>query len=167
VDTIEHGLSLHREPELLERMAEAGIALIPTLSTFHDLADRFAAEFAPVLVAQAERQREEAYRTLAAARAAGVVLAMGHDSGPPGDNATELVRLVEGGLTPLEAIVAATSGAARALGLGDQVGVVAPGKAADLVVVDGDPLADIRVLQQRQRLHLVMKEGRPYRHPPH
>ena len=161
VDTIEHGLSLHREPELLERMAEAGIALIPTLSTFHDLADRFAAEFAPVLVAQAERQREEAYRTLAAARAAGVVLAMGHDSGPPGDNATELVRMVEGGLTPLEAIMAATSGAARALGLGDQVGLVAPGKAADLVVVDGDPLADIRVLTDRAAIWLVVQAGRP------
>src|SRR5262245_7026075 len=117
VDTIEHGLSLHREPELLERMAEQGIVLIPTLTTFRDLAERFAAEFAPPLVAQAERQRDEAYRTLAAARAAGVVLAMGHDSGPPGDNATELQRMVEGGLTPLEAIAAATSGGARALGL--------------------------------------------------
>jgi imidazolonepropionase-like amidohydrolase len=161
VDTIEHGLSLHREPELLERMAEQGIALIPTLSTFHDLAERFAADFAPVLVAQAERQREEAYRTLAAARAAGVVLAMGHDSGPPGENATELVRMVEGGLTPLEAIAAATSGAARALGLHDQVGVVAPGKAADLVVVDGDPLADIRALTDRAKIWLVVQAGRP------
>jgi imidazolonepropionase-like amidohydrolase len=161
VDTIEHGLSLHREPELLERMAEQGIALIPTLSTFHDLAERFAADFAPVLVAQAERQREDAYRTLAAARAAGVVLAMGHDSGPPGENATELVRMVEGGLTPLEAIAAATSGAARALGLHDQVGVVAPGKAADLVVVDGDPLADIRALTDRAKIWLVVQAGRP------
>jgi imidazolonepropionase-like amidohydrolase len=161
VDTIEHGLSLHRAPELLERMAEQGIALIPTLSTFHDLAERFAADFAPVLVAQAERQREEAYRTLAAARAAGVVLAMGHDSGPPGDNATELVRMVEGGLTPLEAIAAATSAAARALGLHDQVGVVAPGKAADLVVVDGDPLEDIRVLTDRAKIWLVVQAGRP------
>jgi imidazolonepropionase-like amidohydrolase len=161
VDTIEHGLSLHREPELLRRMAERGIVLIPTLTTFHDLAERFAAEFAPSLVSQAERQRDEAYRTLAAARAAGVVLAMGHDSGPPGDNATELVRMVEGGLTPLEAIAAATSGGARALGLDDQTGVVAPGKAADLVVVDGDPLADIGSLSDPASVWLVIQGGRP------
>jgi imidazolonepropionase-like amidohydrolase len=161
VDTIEHGLSLHREPGLLERMAERGIALVPTLSTFHDLAERFAAEFAPVLVAQAKRQRDEAYRTLAAARAAGVVLAMGHDSGPPGDDAAELVRMVEGGLAPLEAIAAATSGAAQALGLQDEVGVVARGKVADLVVVDGDPLADIQVLTDRASIWLVVQAGRP------
>ena len=161
VDTIEHGLSLHREPELLGRMAEQGIVLVPTLTTFHDLAERFAAEFAPALVAQAERQREEAYRTLGAAKAAGVVLAMGHDSGPPGDNATELVRMVAGGLTPLEAIAAATSGAAQALGLHEQAGVIAPGKAADLVVVDGDPLADIGILRDRAAIWLVIQAGRP------
>jgi len=161
VDTIEHGLSLHRAPELLGRMAERGVVLVPTLSTFHDLAERFADEFAPVLVAQAERQREEAYRTLAAATAAGVVLAMGHDSGPPGDDAAELVRMVEGGLPPLAAIEAATGGGARALGLQDEVGVVAPGKLADLVVVDGDPLADVRVLSDRARIWLVLQGGRP------
>ena len=77
VDTIEHGLSLHREPALLDAMAERGIVLVPTLSTFHDLAERFTDEFAPALVEQAKRQREEAYATLAAARAAGVTLAMG------------------------------------------------------------------------------------------
>ena len=90
VDTIEHGLSLHRAPELLDRMAERGTVLVPTLTTFHDLAERFAADFAPALVAQAERQRDEAYQTLTAARAAGVVLALGFDSGPPGSNALEL-----------------------------------------------------------------------------
>ncbi|HEV8652165.1 MAG TPA: amidohydrolase family protein [Actinomycetes bacterium] len=161
VDTIEHGLSLHRAPELLERMAERGIVLVPTLSTFHDLAERFADEFSPVLVAQAKRQREEAYRTLAAARRAGVVLAMGHDSGPPGDDAVELVRMVEGGLSPVEAIAAATSGAAQALGLQDDAGVVAAGRVADLVVVDGDPLADIGVLTDPASLWLVLLAGRP------
>ncbi|MGZ4229519.1 MAG: hypothetical protein ACXVR0_10045 [Solirubrobacteraceae bacterium] len=76
--------------------------LIPTLSTFHDLADRFTSDFAPALVDQATRQKEEAYSTLVAARDAGVTLAMGHDSGTPGDNAIELVRMVDGGLTPIE-----------------------------------------------------------------
>ena len=101
VDTLEHGLSLHREPELLGRMAEDEIVLVPTLTTFHDLAERLTAHFPATLVDQAKRQLEEAYLTLAAARTAGVTLAMGFDSGPPGANATELVRMVEGGLSGL------------------------------------------------------------------
>jgi imidazolonepropionase-like amidohydrolase len=157
-DTIEHGLSLHREPRLLQEMAERGTVLVPTLSTFHDLAERFTDAFALPLVDQAKRQLEEAYSTLAAARSAGVTLAMGHDSGPPGDNAIELVRMVDGGLTPMEGIVAATHGSARALGRSD-LGVVTPGAAADLLVVDDDPLTDVRVLQDPP--WLVFKDGRP------
>ena len=99
VDTIEHGLSLHRDPALLELMAERGAVLVPTLTTFHDLAERFAPEFAPALVDQAKRQLDEAYLTLNAARDAGVLLAMGFDTGPPGANAAELVRMVDGGLS--------------------------------------------------------------------
>lgn len=158
VDTIEHGLSLHREPDLLRRMANQGTTLVPTLTTFHDLAERFADSFAPALVEQAKRQKEEAYRTLAAAAEAGVPLAMGHDSGPPGDNAIELVRMVEGGLSALDGIAAATRGGARALGLGD-VGTVEPGNRADLVVVDGDPTTDIKVLNEPGRVWLTIKDG--------
>ena len=160
VDTIEHGLSLHRAPDLLEQMAERGIVLVPTLSTFHDLAERFASEFAPALVEQAKRQLDEAYTTLVAAREAGVTLAMGFDSGPPGANAMELLRMVDGGLSPLEGIGAATRGSARALGI-DDVGSLEPGHRADIVVVDGDPLADVRVLTQPERIWLVVKDGRP------
>jgi imidazolonepropionase-like amidohydrolase len=158
VNTIEHGLSLHREPRLLEIMAEQGIVLVPTLSTFHDLADRFTDSFAPALVEQAKRQREEAYSTLQAALAAGVTLAMGHDSGPPGDNAIELVRMVDGGLSALQGIVAATHGSASALGLSD-VGSVVAGAAADLLVIDGDPLIDVHVLNEPASIWLVVKDG--------
>jgi imidazolonepropionase-like amidohydrolase len=159
VDTVEHGLSLHREPALLAAMAERGIVLVPTLSTFHDLADRFTGDFAPMLVEQAKRQKEEAYSTLVAARDAGVTLAMGHDSGPPGDNALELVRMVEGGLSPIEGIVAATRGSATALGR-DDLGTVTAGAVADVLVVEGDPLADIRVLNDPSRVWLVVQGGR-------
>jgi len=160
VDTIEHGLSLHRAPELLARMAEQGIALVPTLSTFHDLGERFRDEFAPPLVALAERQAVEAGRTILAARDAGVVLAMGYDSGPPGANARELVRMVEAGLTPSQAIVAATAGSARALGLSDR-GTIGPDQAADLLVVDGDPLSDPSVLSDPRCIWLVARDGIP------
>jgi imidazolonepropionase-like amidohydrolase len=158
VDTIEHGLSLHREPALLDAMARAGIVLVPTLSTFHDLAERFTDAFAPALVDQAKRQLEEAYATLVAARSAGVILAMGHDSGPPGDNAIELVRMVDGGLSALEGISAATQGSASALGLPD-VGTVTPGAIADLLVIDGDPLADVGVLRGPERIWMVIQRG--------
>ena len=158
VDTVEHGLSLHREPALLEKMAEHGQTLVPTLSTFHDVSEDHAEKYPCVLVGQAERQREEAYETLAAARAAGVRIAMGFDSYPLGQNARELVRMVEGGLTPMEGIVAATSGAADALGLGD-VGRVDRGSVADLLVLDGDPLSDPAVLLDPERIRLVVQGG--------
>jgi imidazolonepropionase-like amidohydrolase len=158
VDTIEHGLSLHREPALLDAMARQGIVLVPTLSTFHDLAERFTDAFAPALVEQAKRQLDEAYLTLVAARSAGVTLAMGHDSGPPGENAIELVRMVEGGLSPVEGIAAATHGSAQALGLPD-VGTVTAGAVADLLVLDGDPVADIRVVYRPEQISMVIQAG--------
>ena len=160
VATIEHGFSLHRAPELLDRMAERGIVLVPTLTTFHDLAERFAADFAPALVAQAERQRDEAYQTLAAARQAGVTLAMGYDSGPPGASANELLRMIDGGLTAAEAIVAATAGSARALGLTDR-GTIEGGKVADVIAVDGDPLGEPGLLCDPNRIWLVARSGVP------
>jgi len=165
VDTIEHGLSLHRAPELLDSMAERGIVLVPTLSTFHDLGERFAGEFAPRLVEQAKRQADEAHRTLMAAHAAGVTLAMGYDSGPPGASATELVRMADAGLGAAAAIRAATSGSARALGLDGEVGTIETGKRADLLVIDGDPLADPAILLEPAKLWLVVQAGWPVAGP--
>lgn len=158
-DTVEHGLSLHREPALLGAMAERSIVLVPTLSTFHDLAERFAADFAPRLVEQAKRQAEEAARTVEAAATAGVILAMGYDSGPPGASANELVRMADAGLGAAAAIRAATAGSACALGLTD-VGTIEPSRVADLLVIDGDPLADPSVLLEPDRVRLVVQAGR-------
>jgi imidazolonepropionase-like amidohydrolase len=160
VDTIEHGLSLHREPGLLEKMTKNGQTLVPTLSTFHDVSEDHAEKYPCALVEQAERQREEAYRTLAAAKSAGVRIAMGFDSYPLGKNARELVRMIDGGLTPVEGIVAATSGSASALGL-KGVGVVEPGAVADLLILDGDPLSDPSILLDSERIHLVLQDGDP------
>jgi imidazolonepropionase-like amidohydrolase len=160
VDTIEHGFSLARAPALLEHMAASGQVLVPTLSTFHDLADRFAPQWVPGLVEQAKRQLEEAYLTLTAARAAGVTLAMGFDSGPPGSEPWELVRMAEGGLGALGALRAATAGGAAALAR-DDIGRLAVGAVADLVVLDGDPVADPRVLVRPGRMRLVLRAGVP------
>jgi imidazolonepropionase-like amidohydrolase len=139
-------------------MAENGQTLVPTLATFHDVSKDHAEKYPCVLVRQAERRREEAYETLAAAKAAGVRIAMGFDSYPLGQNARELVRMVDRGLTPMEGIVAATSDAAAALGLGD-VGAVVPGAVADLIVLDGDPLSEPAVLLDAERIRLVVQGG--------
>ena len=85
---------------------------------------------------------------------------MGYDSGPPGANATELVRMAVGGIGAAAAIRAATLGSAQALGLAGEVGTVEVGRVADLLVVDGDPLADPAVLLDPARRRLVLQAGR-------
>ena len=159
VDTIEHGLALHREPALLGAMAERGQVLVPTLSTFHDLAERFAPEWVPRLVDQAKRQLDEAYSTLVAAREAGVTIAMGFDSGPPGATLWELVRMAEGGLGAMGALAAATSGVGGGASGCRRSDRCSEGAVADLVVVDGDPVADVRVLLRPSRIRLVIRDG--------
>lgn len=157
-DTIEHGLSLHRDPELLDTMAASRTVLVPTLTTFHDLAERFASEFPPPLVEQAKRQREESLKTVVAARAAGVILALGYDSGPPGASANELLRLAEAGLSTMEALRAATLGGAAAVGRPD-LGRVSVGGTADLVVVDGRPDVDLGLLTRPSSIKEVIRSG--------
>lgn len=157
-DTIEHGLALHREPKLLDQMAANGTVLVPTLTTFHDLAERFADDFSPVLVEQAKRQLDESYKTVAAAKAAGVTIAVGYDSGPPGTSAQEMLRLEHAGLTAIEAIGAATWGGAVALGRQD-LGSITNGALADLVVVNGEPDKNLSVLGDPQAISSVIKDG--------
>ena len=160
-DTIEHGLALHREPKLLDDMAERGTVLVPTISTFHDLAERFANIFPVVLVEQAKRQLEEAMRTVDTARRAGVTLALGYDSGPPGSSAQELMRLLEAGLSVSEGLWAATLGGAAALGR-DDLGRLAVGSRADAVAIDGRPDEDPTVLTRPEAIRLVVGRGRVF-----
>ena len=103
----------------------------------------------------------------------GLLIAMGTDAGTPfnahGDNAQELERMVAYGMTPMEAILASTSAGARLIGIDDQVGTIARGKEADLLLIDGNPLRTIDVLRDPTRIVGVMKRGRfvagPLRHP--
>jgi imidazolonepropionase-like amidohydrolase len=158
VDTIEHGMYLNQRPELLERMAANGQVLVPTLSFLLRLVQE---DWTPELVELGRHNVEQAALTLRAARDAGVRLAMGFDSSPLRDATNELLAMVEHGLTPGEALVAATSGGAYALGLAGRVGAIEPGLLADLLVVDGDPLVDPAVLCRRERIWLVCRLGRP------
>ena len=165
IDTIEHGMYLSQRPELLERMAANDQVLVPTLSCFYGVAeldeDGPVGEWSRLLVDLALHNLEQAGLTLRAARDAGVRIALGHDWHPLSNAAVELLRMIEHGLSASEALVAATAGAAYALGLGDRIGTVEPGKLADLVVVDGDPLAEPELLRDRSRIWLVLRLGKP------
>jgi len=101
------------------------------------------------------RKQRETFR---AAHAAGVKMLFGTDAGvyPNGNNALQFAKMVEWGMTPMQAIQAATSNAAEALDKTRDVGAIAVGRYADLIAVDGDPLADVRALE---RVGFVMKGG--------
>ena len=85
---------------------------------------------------------------------------MGYDSGPPGASANELVRMAEGGLGAADAIRAATPAPRPRSAWRDDRGTIEAGRAADLVVVDGDPLADPAILLDPARIEFVFKDGR-------
>jgi imidazolonepropionase-like amidohydrolase len=107
-----------------------------------------------------ERHRESVRH----ARAVGVKIAMGTDCGTPfniaGKNALELELLMQNGLSAVEALLATTRVAADAIGISEHAGTLEAGKWADVILVQGDPLADIRVLQQAERITCVIKAGR-------
>ena len=167
MDTIEHGMYLNQRPDLLERMAAAGQVLVPTLSGYYwmaglagDVIDPAGAESSPemepLLVDLARYNLEQGSASMRAARDAGVKIALGTDGG---ETAVELLRMVHHGLSAHEALMAATRTAAEALGIEEHVGTVEPGKLADLVVVDGDPLAEPAVLDEPDRIWLVLQLG--------
>ena len=162
VDSIEHGAAL--DDALIEQMARQGTWLVPTFTVLRKVLEIDAASpgtlpsyMAPKARWLVERQRESFPKALAA----GVKIAMGTDAGGfgHGRNAAELAYMVEAGMTTMQAIVAATRMGAACMGLGDEVGVLRTGMAADLLVVDGDPLADVRLLEDRARLRLILKDG--------
>jgi len=160
IDTIEHGMYLNQRPDLLERMAASGQVLVPTLSFLIGI-PALGTPWSPLLVELGEHNVEQARLTLVAAHAAGVRIAMGFDSTPLRSATNELLAMIEFGLPVEDALVAATSGGAYALGLDAHVGSVEEGKLADLLVVDGDPLADPRALTDRERIWLVLRLGKP------
>jgi imidazolonepropionase-like amidohydrolase len=157
VDSIEHGCYLDEEPELLDAMAERGIFFVPTFAVY----DFHRKSPLPHIRERAHHLREHHIESLRRAFAAGVKIAAGTDAGGHGhpQNAIEIECLVKAGLTPLQALRAATGWAAECLGREHEFGTVEKGKLADLVVVAGDPLADVTILQDPDRIALVLKGG--------
>lgn len=163
VDSIEHGFPM--DQEALDMMAERGTYLCPTLSVNPAALELI--EKGMWAYKGSEKQvrflAEETPKVIENARKTGVKIALGTDAAMPGvyhgGNARELELLVEYGLSPMEALIAATRNAAENLGLLDEIGTIEAGKAADLIVVDGDPLADIRILKDLSKIQLVVKGG--------
>jgi imidazolonepropionase-like amidohydrolase len=180
-DTIEHGMYLNQRPDLLEHMAAAGQVLVPTLSCFYGVAgaeqavgsgsDRrppvaararpVAPTWSPLLVELAHHNLAQADLTLKAARAAGVRIAAGHDWHPFWNTSIEIRRMIAHGLTAAEALVAATSGSAYALGLDEHVGTLTVGKLADVLVLEDDPIDHPETLGRRDNVWLVIQRGTP------
>ncbi|MED5396052.1 MAG: amidohydrolase family protein [Pseudomonadota bacterium] len=162
VDSIEHGYYLDEEG--IEMMLARGTVLVATSAAVRNVAAKGVEHG---LLEDVHRKASEAVEshieTFTQAYKAGVKLAMGTDSGVPfthhGNNLDELGYLVEMGLSPMEAIQAATLESAKLLQLGDSLGSLQAGKLADVVVFDGDPLADISGLRDRQRIKWVIKDG--------
>lgn len=158
IRSIDHGIYL--DDEAIAMMLEHGTWLVPTLvapRAVIDAADAGAA-IPESSIAKAREVIEIHRASFAKAVSAGVRVAMGTDSGvgPHGQNLRELELMVEGGMTPMDAIVATSRSAAELMGLEDELGTLEPGKRADLVIVNGDPL-DLATLSER--IEAVYQDG--------
>lgn len=164
IDWIMHGNVM--SDETISRLAESGTPLVPTLLLLANIVDFGAKVGAPAPMRDGmARMLDQTGDSLHRAHQAGVKMVMGTDTGfsvaPYGEwHARELQLLMDyAGLSALEAIQAGTQHGALMLGLDGQVGVIAPGMLADVIVVDGDPVADITVLQDKRRITTVIKGG--------
>ncbi|HYK97044.1 MAG TPA: amidohydrolase family protein [Candidatus Acidoferrales bacterium] len=163
VDSVEHGSQL--DERLAERMAKSGTRLVATLAIHEQIRTRGKERgVSAESLAKADALHESRLRAVRVAKTAGVRILCGTDSSnvlPFGLHAWELELLcAEGGFTAMEALVAATRDAAEAVGLADRTGTLEAGKWADVIVVDGDPLKDITVLRDAERIRNVFREGR-------
>jgi imidazolonepropionase-like amidohydrolase len=154
----------------LEAVAKAGMPILPTatfLSVVIEMGAKIGAEKVQLDINRMKRHYDLLGELMHKSRKLGIKLLVGTDTGnntftPYGElHAKELEIFVKhGGFTPMEAIVAATRDNAYAVGLLGQVGEIAPGKLADIIVLKKDPIADITILQGGRHLSWVIKDGK-------
>ncbi|MEH6437175.1 metal-dependent hydrolase family protein [Massilia sp. DD77] len=158
VDSIEHGTLM--DDEVIGLFKKTGGWYVPTISAGRYVADKAKDPnyYSALVRPKAAAIGPQLQNTFARAHKAGVKIAFGTDAGvfPHGDNAKEFGYMVEAGMTPIEAIRAATVHAATLLDQGKRLGAIEPGFAADIIAVEGDPLRDVKQLEQ---VKFVMKEG--------
>lgn len=163
LDEVDHGFFL--DDEQLHFMAENDVALCPTLSVigrFREYGEDALPSPTPELELWRQKAVAAAWDMVSRARSIGVTIICGSDAAMPyvrhGTNAYELEMLTEAGLSPMEALMSATGTAAEVLGIPD-VGTIRAGNLADAVLVDGNPLEDITVLQDPHAIAVVIKDG--------
>jgi len=163
VESIEHGIYV--DDEAIDMMKRSGAFLVPTLVApvwVLRHAERAPGSVLPQSVRKTKTVMEDHKRNIAHAIESGVRVAMGTDSGVGhhGSNAEELQLMVECGMSAMDAIVASTKTASECIHMQHDVGTIEPGKFADILLVDGDPLDDIKILREPARLPLIMQGGR-------
>ena len=164
IHSIEHGIYL--DDEAIELMLENSTYLVPTLLAPLGVLEAGEKGGMPDYGIRKAKEVVDIHKeSIAKAHKAGVKIAMGTDSAvtPHGQNLRELGLMVEVGMSPMEAIVSSTSLAAECLGWDDHLGSVEPGKLADLIIVNSDPLTDIHTLENVDNIKFVMKGGAIYK----
>lgn len=159
--SVEHGCYLAADPDLLKMMADQGTFFTPTFEVY----DFHSTVSAPHIKVRAQALMDIHIASVELAIKEGVRIVAGTDAGGfvHGDNARELELMVAKGMSTMLAIQAATGYAAECCGIGKETGSIKVGKQADILVVDGDPLANISVLRDRGKLALIMKGGAAYK----
>lgn len=164
-DTIEH--MVFYDEDSIESIVASGIYVTPTLlhRTDHAIEIRKSMGTPENVLTKMKQIQPHCFDTFQKMHKAGVKIAMGTDMGYEpgfGTNASELELYVGLGMTPMEAILTATKNAATAIKMEQDLGTIQAGKIADVIAVKGDPLTDIRVLQERKNIGLVIKDGVVY-----
>ncbi len=166
INSIEHGFFL--DDEAIELILEMKAFVVPTLcAPYHIIKEGVRRGVPAFAVEKSKSVMKSHWQSVKKAHKARVPIAMGTDAGTPfnrhGENLKEMELLVRIGFTPMEAIVATTKTASEVLGLEKKIGTLEKGKLADLVIIDGDPLENIGVLQHKEKIMAIMKEGRFYK----
>jgi imidazolonepropionase-like amidohydrolase len=163
-NTVEHATFLHKGRDVIEAMVKRGTFMIPTLNAGRVIAEGGTSRVPDWMVERLNDTYESARKSTRLAHQAGVAVAMGSNAGTPlnrhGENALGILSIQQAGLKAMEALVAATSTAARALGRDEQLGSVQEGKLADLLVLDSDPLEDLSRLADKKQLRAVFLDGK-------
>lgn len=162
VNSVEHGTFM--DDEAIGLMKKYGTYYVPTIIAGKSVADsaKIPHYYPPLVVPKALATGPKIQATFAKAYKAGVKIAFGTDAGVfrHGVNALEFQYMIEAGMPAIAAIQAATINAADLLGMADKIGSLEPGKIADIIAVNENPLQNIKTLQQ---VSFVMKEGQVYK----